>query len=133
MPSIRPLLLATALLSLSLGAGAVEEAYSASYSQCMDASGGVTVRMLDCMAAETQLQDARLNQAYKAALQTLEKDKQGQLREVQRLWIKYRDGNCGLVGSLTGGTIDSLNSASCYLEKTRQRADDIEALGPQDR
>ncbi|BAN46255.1 lysozyme inhibitor LprI family protein [Metapseudomonas resinovorans] len=132
MQTIKPFLLATALCSLSLGANAADEAYSATYGSCMDASQGVTAKMLDCIAAETKLQDARLNREYQAAMQA-QKAWQPQLRAVQRHWIKYRDADCAFVGSLTGGSIDSLNRASCYLEKTAQRADELARLGPQDR
>ncbi|WP_353047674.1 MULTISPECIES: lysozyme inhibitor LprI family protein [unclassified Halomonas] len=41
-----------------------EAEYTARYSKCMDASGGVTVEMLSCIAAEMAVQDARLNNAY---------------------------------------------------------------------
>ncbi|PKQ42164.1 hypothetical protein CXP40_07285 [Pseudomonas sp. YY-1] len=95
----------------------------------MDESGGVTVNMLNCMGSETEQQDARLNQNYKAAMQALTPAQQAQLRDAQRLWIKFRDADCALLGSLTGGTIDSVNSASCFLDMTKKRADDLARLG----
>ncbi|VVN98414.1 lysozyme inhibitor LprI family protein [Pseudomonas fluorescens] len=110
---------------------AADNTDSPAYNKCMEASGGVTVNMLDCTTAEIKLQDARLNKGYKAAMATLEADKKSQLQNVQRMWIKYRDANCGLVGSLTGGTIDSINAGSCVLEMTRTRAQELENLvGP---
>ncbi|MDO9625358.1 MAG: hypothetical protein Q7J46_15375 [Pseudomonas sp.] len=72
MQSIRHRLLAIAAATLSLGANATEDGYSATYTNCMDASGGVTMNMLNCMGGETQQQDARLNHSYKAAMQALE-------------------------------------------------------------
>ena len=42
----------------------VEKRYTRDYFDCMDKSGGVTVEMLNCIAAEIDVQDARLNQAY---------------------------------------------------------------------
>ena len=128
MQSIRHRLLAIAITTLSLNAYAAEDGYSATYTTCMDASGGVTMDMLNCMSSEIKQHDSRLNQAYKAAMQALDKGQQTQLRDVQRLWIKFRDADCALLGSLTGGTIDSVNRASCFLDMTKKRADDLARL-----
>jgi len=121
-------LLAIAVTTLSAGAQAADDSYSSSYSACMDESGGVTMNMLDCMGSETEQQDARLNQNYKAAMQALDKGQQNQLRDAQRLWINFRDADCALLASLTGGSIDRINSASCFLDMTKQRADGLERL-----
>lgn len=102
--------------------------YSPAYSACMDQSGGVTVYMLDCSAAELAQQDARLNHFYQVAKQDLETAQQQKLLAAQRAWITFRDNDCDLLGTLTGGTLDSLNAAGCYLEKTKIRADEIQWL-----
>lgn len=131
MQTIRHRLLAIAITTLSLSVNAAEDGYSATYTTCMDASGGVTMNMLDCMGSELDQQDARLNQGYKAAMQALDKGQQTQLRDAQRLWIKFRDADCALLGSLTGGSIDRINSASCFLDMTKRRADDLARLSEQ--
>ena len=128
MQSIKHRLLAIALTAISLSVSAADDGYSATYTRCMDASGGVTMNMLDCMGSETEQHDARLDQNYKAAMQALNKGQQNQLRDAQRLWIKFRDADCALLGSLTGGSIDRINSASCFLDMTKQRADDLARL-----
>lgn len=128
MQSIKNRLLAIAVITLSAGAHAADDGYSTTYTTCMDESGGVTMNMLDCMGSETEQQDARLNQNYKAAMQALPPAQQTQLRDAQRLWIKFRDANCTLLGSLTGGSIDRINSASCFLDMTKKRADDLTRL-----
>jgi uncharacterized protein YecT (DUF1311 family) len=84
--------------------------------------------MLDCMGSETEQQDAHLNQNYEAAMQALPPAQQTQLRDAQRLWIKFRDADCTLLGSLTDGSIDRINSASCFLNMTMKRADDLTQL-----
>ena len=124
-------LLAIAVTTLSAGAQAADDGYSPTYSTCMDESGGVTMNMLDCLGSETEQQDARLNQNYKAAMQALTPEQQTQLRDAQRLWIKFRDADCALLGSLTGGSIDRINSASCFLDMTKQRADDLAWIAEQ--
>lgn len=128
MHSSKNWLLAIAVITLSAGVHAADDDYSVTYSACMDESGGVTMNMLDCMGSETEQQDARLNQSYKAAMQALTPAQQTQLRDAQRLWIKFRNADCALLGSLTGGSIDRINSASCFLDMTKQRADDLGRL-----
>lgn len=132
MQSIKNWLLAIAITTLSTGTHAADDGYSATYSTCMDASGGVTTNMLDCMGSEIKQQDARLNQNYKGAMQALAPAQQTQLRDAQRLWVKFRDADCTLLGSLTGGTSDSVNRASCFLDMTKKRADDLDWLAKQD-
>jgi len=131
MQSSKNWLLAIAVTALSAGTQAADDGYSKTYTACMDESGGVTVNMLNCMGSETEQQDARLNQNYKAAMQALTPAQQTQLRDAQRLWIKFRDADCALLGSLTGGTIDSVNSASCFLDMTKKRAEDLAWLAEQ--
>lgn len=128
MHSSKNWLLAITVITLSAGVQAADDHFSTTYSACMDESRGVTMNMLECMGSETEQQDARLNQNYKAAMQALTPTKQTQLRDAQRLWIKFRDAECTLLGSLTGGTIDSVNSASCFLDMTKKRADDLVRL-----
>jgi len=43
--------------------------------------------MIDCIGAETQRQDVRLNKAYKDVMPSLPAPRQKQLQEVQRIWI----------------------------------------------
>ena len=131
MQSSKNWLLAIVITALSVGTHAADDGYSETYTACMDESGGVTVNMLNCMGSETEQQDARLNQNYKAAIQALTPAQQTLLRDAQRLWIKFRDADCALLGSLTGGTIDSVNSASCFLDMTQKRADDLAWLAEQ--
>jgi uncharacterized protein YecT (DUF1311 family) len=128
MKSSKTWLLVIAVITLSAAVQAADDDYSTTYSACMDESGGVTMNMLACMGSETEQQDARLNQNYKAAMQALAPAQQTQLRDAQRLWIKFRDADCALFGSLTGGSIDRINSASCFLDMTKQRADDLGGL-----
>lgn len=98
--------------------------YSPSYDNCMDAAS-TTIAMVGCMAEETQRQDKRLNANYQAGLKTLDPQQRTALRDVQRLWIQFRDADCALENGLTGGTIDRVNAQSCLLEATKARADSL--------
>ena len=96
---------------------------------CLDsgeAAQGVTTAMAACLGAEYERQDARLNRAYQAAMARQDEAQKGQLRQAQRAWIRYRDESCR--EGATGGTIDRLNGPSCMIERTKQRAGELEAL-----
>ncbi|MDD1017240.1 lysozyme inhibitor LprI family protein [Pseudomonas rubra] len=122
----RPFLAIGLLLCCSSIAQAQDD-YSPDYTACMKTAES-TLAMNNCNGAEIKHQDSRLNSAYKKAMAGLEGPQQAQLREAQRAWIKYRDANCKLYYSLTGGTIDQLNGAGCLLSSTKARADELQAL-----
>ena len=90
----KTLLLGLVLLISNQLTWADEVEFSKQYNNCMDNSGGVTVEMLDCIGAETKRQDIRLNNAYKNVIGLIPPQRQKQLQETQRSWIKYRDLNC---------------------------------------
>lgn len=115
------------LLALSSHASATEN-YSANYKVCIDQSEGVTSNMLNCNKNELKTQDARLNKNYKRAMSVLSAEQKIKLRDTQRLWLKYKEANCGMQATLTGGTIDMLFSSGCELDMTRERADTLEWL-----
>lgn len=102
--------------------------FSKSYDSCIDKSEGITVKMLNCDAAEMAQQDARLNHFYKAARLNLTPDQSKKLLAAQRAWLTYRQNDCDILGSMTGGTMDSLNVSQCFLIKTKTRADELEVL-----
>lgn len=117
----------TLFLALCTTASAAD---NAALKKCMD-TANTTSDMVNCNAKEAKVQDARLNRAYKTALAAQEGARKQQLQDVQRLWIKYRDANCGFAGSATGGTIDQVNGSGCVLDMTQTRAQELEDLvGP---
>lgn len=103
------------------------EDYSTTYTQCMDKASS-TLAMSSCITSESQLQDNRLNRVYKQLMTKLDSDQQKRLREVQRNWIKYRDGNCAFIGRLGDGTIHQIDGAMCLLGTTRDRAAELERV-----
>ena len=102
--------------------------YSKTYKQCMDKSGGVTLKMRMCNGDEVKRQDKMLNTNYKKAMQVLSKDQKREMTTVQRLWMKYRDVKCGFEGSLTGGSMDLLLGGACLLDMTAIRANELENI-----
>lgn len=101
------------------------EEYSPSFKSCVEASQGATDALSTCYSAETKAQDVRLNSNYKKAMKVLANQQKQKLQDTQRLWIKFRDSDCGMYYSLTGGTMDLLNGADCELSTTKKRADDL--------
>ena len=99
--------------------------YSPVYESCLK-KAVATVDILNCIATEMTFQDKRLNKAYQSALKAFSSGRQEKLKDAQRLWIKYRDGNCEVFVNASGGTMDSLNTASCFLDMTAKRAKELE-------
>ena len=125
---IRTSLAVSALLFAVCGTASAAD--NAALKKCMD-TANTTADMVNCNTKETKVQDKRLNTAYKTALAAQEGARKQQLQDVQRLWIKYRDANCGFAGSATGGTIDQVNGSACLLDMTQTRAQELEDLvGP---
>ncbi|MBK3434816.1 DUF1311 domain-containing protein [Pseudomonas fluorescens] len=121
----RSILVVSIIYSVFLSSAFASGRYSAEYGICIDKSGGVTDDMVDCSNEELGRQDTRLNQAYKTAMSVLPTGQKGKLQEAQRLWVKFRDADCSIYYSLTGGTMDMLNGSDCELSITKERADSL--------
>ena len=124
--------LVAAILPLVFTSSALAaDKYSKQYDICMDgpkASQGVTSAMMDCTSKEIKHQDKRLNSAYKALKNSLSKSRQKELLTVQRLWIKYRDANCGFYNDPNGGTMHRLFAQECFMDATRSRANELKSM-----
>lgn len=91
------------------------------YKACIDRSRGVTVEMHDCQAAEFELQDDRLNAAYKARMAALPADRQNALRLSERAWLKETTARCDRLGEDAGGSMAPLVVNDCWIAATIQR------------
>ena len=130
MISKKYLIAASLTLALTSSALAVDK-YSKQYAVCMNgpqASNGVTGAMQNCGSKEIKHQDKRLNSAYKALKKSLSKTRQKELLTAQRLWIKYRDANCGFYNDPNGGTMHRLFAQECFMDATRSRADELKSM-----
>ena len=96
------------------------------FSDCVDESGGVTVAMLNCIAAETERQDARLNKAYQKLMSQLSAARKKELETVQRLWSQYRDAKCNFYADPDGGTSAVVRVNDCFMSTTAARAKELE-------
>jgi uncharacterized protein YecT (DUF1311 family) len=93
------------------------------YKPCGDAAS--TAAGADCVAAKTKIWDKRLNADYKALQGTIGQPQQEPLRTAQRLWVQYRDANCGFYGKQEG-SIAQLQQAECLRAMTQDRALEFE-------
>jgi uncharacterized protein YecT (DUF1311 family) len=108
----------------------LEPYYTPAFKTCMatgDAANGSTQGMLDCTNAELTAQDGLLNQTYKSVMASLSPDKQTELRDSERVWIKEQAIKCP-EGHDTGGDLDRLDKPSCLLAATIQRTQDLKKL-----
>ena len=98
--------------------------------RCQDAPGGATTPgIAACIAAETAVWDAILNEEYRAtraALASGDPALPDALRDAQRLWIAYRDAECALAHARwADGTVRGIVAANCLLVFTAERAAEL--------
>jgi uncharacterized protein YecT (DUF1311 family) len=90
------------------------------YDKCLDASGGVTSAILDCIKQEYQYQDKRLNEAYKKVMAVISEHDRQKFRDEERKWISYRDSHCALDSD--SGQVGEIDSDDCLVEETAKQA-----------
>lgn len=100
------------------------------YTSCMSGTV-VTSEMLECISAETKIQDDALNATYKRVIGKLEPEGQATVRQAQRAWIKERDDQCDKeAAEFEGGTLATVTHADCYLRKEIERTIQLEWIEP---
>lgn len=103
------------------------------YEKCMNASGGITFNMSECISAEAEFQDVRLNKSYKEVINQLPAERKKELQNVQRLWIQYRAAKCDFYeGMYEGGTIAPVMKMDCDMQMTATRAKELEGMIEED-
>lgn len=115
--------------SAASAASAAEENYSEEWRRCMDVSEGITVAILACNTVEAEKQDKLLNANYQSYLTGMNSEVKQNFIRAQRLWVKFRDENCGAFTSQEAdGTLAAIVASSCYLKMTAERANDFVRL-----
>lgn len=100
-----------------------------SFDRCIDDANGITLDMMNCVAAESEYQDQRLNTAYKRLHDSLPPDAWEKLKNEQREWLQGLDGLCSSDASeLGGGTAQTLVFNGCVLDRKTRRADVLEGM-----
>ena len=122
------MLIVLALLMNTPPLAAADSEMTQEYLTCMDKSGGVTAKMIECTSDEKARQDARLNENYKKLMSKLSAKRTKMLLEAQRAWIKFRDANCNFYFDPEGGTAALLAGTDCFLQVTADRAKELRNL-----
>jgi uncharacterized protein YecT (DUF1311 family) len=86
--------------------------------------GGSTLEIVDCINADAQNWDKKLNAAYQAAMKRQSASQRERLRAAQRLWVQYRDANCRYY-AMGEGSIARIEAANCVRAMTRQRTTEL--------
>lgn len=99
------------------------EMYDSEYQICSENS---TQGIVECVSRLTQQWDKRLNVSYRELMNGSEAPEQAALKSAQRLWIQYRDANCGYYAAAPG-TISRVMAAECLRFMTKERTCELEA------
>jgi uncharacterized protein YecT (DUF1311 family) len=82
-----------------------------------------------CFIVASQVADRRLNEFYKKVYDHLGPEDQKRLQAAQRLWIQFRDQNCGAEYELyEGGNAGPTVRAACIEADTRQRTAELKIM-----
>jgi uncharacterized protein YecT (DUF1311 family) len=84
-----------------------------------------TFAVVECVEAKTNEADQRLNAAFKALQARIDAAQRQPLLSAQRLWVQYRDANCGFYGT-QDGSIRQVQAAECIHSMTEDRARELE-------
>lgn len=101
--------------------------YSESFKQCVD-SDKARGSFGECYYEELKLWDKKLNVQYQKWLSTYPDYKE--LKDSQRLWIKFRDANCEFLKDEPTG-IPAVSKVQCLLEMTVLRSNELDRMLPQ--
>jgi len=118
---IRICVVSALALMAALPAGA--EMFGPGFQPCGEKTS--TLAVVECVQAKTNVADQRLNAAYKALQGRIEANQRQSLLAAQRLWVQYRDANCGFYG-VQDGSIRQVQAAECIRSMTEDRARELE-------
>ncbi len=116
------------MLGVSSGVTYAAPSDSAEYISCIDRAGGVTADTINCIGQEIARQDPKLNQVYQQLIKAVTPTRQKQLRDAQRLWLKYREANCRFYSDVDGGSLARILANQCMLDMLIERSAELEGL-----
>ncbi len=122
---------ALALGATTMVAHGADGLMSPAFDACMGKADS-TVDMLDCIDAEIQRQDQRLNEVYTALRADVQEGRKNQLRDAQRAWINFRNANCAFHLDPDAGSLARISAADCVLRLTATRAEELAQFLPDD-
>jgi uncharacterized protein YecT (DUF1311 family) len=120
---VRRIVFAVPVLALITALPAEAEMFGLGFQPCGDKTS--TLAVAECVQAKTTVADQRLNAAYKALQARIDASQRQPLLAAQRLWLQYRDANCGFYG-VQDGSIRQVQAAECIRSMTEDRARELE-------
>jgi uncharacterized protein YecT (DUF1311 family) len=103
-----------------------DDYFSKTFSASMDAAGGSTLPMHDCMAAEYADWDKALNAIYQTRMASRDAAAKTQLRDEERAWLTRTKPKCEHAGDdEAGGSLQGTEIQICYLDETILRTLDL--------
>jgi uncharacterized protein YecT (DUF1311 family) len=94
------------------------------FGQCDNA--GTNAAITNCMSGEYQKADAELNRIYKLAFKGLNAKEADNLKNTQRAWIAYRDGQCDAeYAKWEGGSGGPAAHLACLYRLTQLRTREL--------
>jgi uncharacterized protein YecT (DUF1311 family) len=113
----------------TLAIAAADRMQSHTYTACLEESGGVTASIRECIGAEFERIDRRLNASYKKTMQRLSVQSRATLRREERTWLKTRLAACERdLAEDEGGTIWLIEMDDCALQEHIRRTAWIERI-----
>jgi len=105
----------------------IDHIYSKEYHKCISkAVSGLDA--LNCTEKEIRVQDKILNESYKEAMKRIQKFRRVDLRNMQRLWIKYTDAKCDFYYHKESGSGGRNDASNCKLEEITKRGIELDEI-----
>ena len=117
------ILSAVSVLAVMAAPPAEAEMFGPGFQPCGDQTS--TLAIVECVQAKTNVADQQLNATYKALQARIDASQRQPLLAAQRLWVQYRDANCGFYG-VQDGSIRQVQGAECIRAMTEDRARELE-------
>lgn len=98
------------------------------FAECMARAGSQNIAQAECLTAERDRQDARLNRIYKTLVGNLQGDRRDRMVEAQRVWVQLQQKDGAFEASVLDelGSMGNLQSVENEARAIGQRADLLE-------
>ncbi|TPG20949.1 DUF1311 domain-containing protein [Sphingomonas koreensis] len=123
---LEPMPMLPAIVALLLQATAAPSGAYPPDADCQNYGNGGTIDVDTCLGRQSTAWQARLDQAYRAALDSGEVDRAA-LAKTQRSWRAYRDDNCAMYERVQG-SIHAILVNKCWRDMTRDRTLELDAM-----
>jgi hypothetical protein len=107
---------------------AMERLFSPGYQTCMDEAAGVTTAMQDCMNAELDRLEKRVETQKARLAPTLSQERARAFTEAVTAWDTLRKSGSAAMFDPDGGTLSPLMASLWYLEQTARMARWVDSL-----